>query len=78
MSKGWNIAFTDRNVVGDIECPYYIEHLSDSCCLEECQENLKEDVLKLLKEQEAERIVRKQVKHENSDGSVEKKGGGQI
>ena len=53
--KGVELCFHGQECCGDIECPYYIEHLSDCCCLEECQENLKADALELLKEQE-ERI----------------------
>ena len=51
--KGVEHCFHGQECCGDIECPYYIEHLSDCCCLEECQENLKADVIALLKEQEA-------------------------
>ena len=50
--NGVGHCFHGQECCGDIECPYYIEHLSDSCCLEECQENLKADVIALLKEQE--------------------------
>ena len=50
--KGVEHCFHGQECCGDIECPYYIEHLSDSCCLEECQENLKTDVIALLKEQQ--------------------------
>ena len=52
--KGVEHCFHGQECCGDIECPYYIEHLSDSCCLEECQENLKTDVIALLKEQDAQ------------------------
>lgn len=52
--KGLNHCFHGQECCGDTECPYYIEHLSDSCCLEDCQENLKVDIIALLKEQEAE------------------------
>ena len=51
--KGVEHCFHGQECCGDIECPYYIEHLSDSCCLEECQENLKAAVIAMLKEQEA-------------------------
>ena len=51
--KGLNHCFHGQECCGDTECPYYIEHLSDSCCLEDCQENLKADAIALLKEQEA-------------------------
>lgn len=51
--KGLELCFHGQECCGDIECPYYIEHLSDCCCLEKCQENLKADALALLKEQEA-------------------------
>ena len=47
--KGVKHCFHGQECCGDIECPYYIEHSSDSCCLEECQENLKADALELLK-----------------------------
>ena len=50
--NGVEHCFHGQECCGDIECPYYIEHLSDSCCLEECQENLKADIIALLKEQE--------------------------
>ena len=52
--KGVEHCFHGQECCGDIECPYYIEHLSDCCCLEECQENLKADAIALLKEQDAE------------------------
>lgn len=52
--KGLNHCFHGQECCGDTECPYYIEHLSDSCCLEDCQENLKVDVIALLKEQETQ------------------------
>ena len=51
--NGLNHCFHGQECCGDTECPYYIEHLSDSCCLEDCQENLKIDALALLKEQKA-------------------------
>lgn len=54
--KGVEHCFHGQECCGDIECPYYIEHLSDSCCLEDCQENLKADVIALLKEQEAQKF----------------------
>ena len=50
--KGLEHCFHGQECCGDIECPYYIEHLSDCCCLEECQENLKTDAIIMLKEQE--------------------------
>ena len=50
--KGLNHCLHGQECCGDEECPYYIEHESDSCCLENCQENLKADALALLKEQE--------------------------
>ncbi len=53
--KGVEHCFHGQECCGDIECPYYIEHLSDSCCLEDCQENLKADVIALLKEQETQK-----------------------
>lgn len=53
--KGLECCFHGQECCGDIECPYYIEHLSDCCCLEECQENLKADTLALLKELENEK-----------------------
>lgn len=56
--KGLEHCFHGQECCGDIECPYYIEHLSDSCCLEECQENLKEDIIALLKEQETANIYK--------------------
>ena len=52
--KGLKHCFHGQECCGDIECPYYIEHLSDCCCLEECQENLKADTLAMLKEQQRE------------------------
>lgn len=52
--NGVEHCFHGQECCGDIKCPYYIEHLSDSCCLEERQENLKADVIALLKEQEEE------------------------
>jgi hypothetical protein len=55
--KGLEHCFHGQECCGDTECPYYIEHLSDSCCLEDCQENLKVDAITLLKEQ-AEEIER--------------------
>ena len=54
VANGVEHCFHGQECCGDIECPYYIEHLSDSCCLEDCQENLKADALELLKEQEKE------------------------
>ena len=57
--KGLEHCFHGQECCGDIECPYYIEHLSDCCCLEECQENLKADAIALLKEQEADMIALK-------------------
>lgn len=48
--KGLNHCFHGQEFCDEIECPYYIEQ--NSCYLEECQENLKEDVLSMLKEQE--------------------------
>ena len=48
--NGVEHCFHGQECCGDVECPYYIEHLSDSCCLEECQENLKADVLAILKD----------------------------
>ncbi len=51
--NGVEHCFHGQECCGDIECPYYIEHLSDCCCLGECQENLKADILVLLKEQDA-------------------------
>lgn len=50
--NGLNHCFHGQECCGDTECPYYIEHLSDSCCLEDCQENLKADVIAMLKEQQ--------------------------
>ena len=55
--KGLNHCFHGQECCGDTECPYYIEHLSDSCCLEDCQENLKVDALALLKEHESKNVV---------------------
>ena len=52
VKKGVEHCFHGQECCGDIECPYYIEHLSDCCCLEECQENLKTDVIALLEEQQ--------------------------
>ena len=52
VKKGLECCFHGQECCGDEECPYYIEHESDSCCLEDCQENLKVDTLALLKEQE--------------------------
>lgn len=49
--KGLNHCFHGQEFCDEIECPYYIEQ--NSCYLEECQKNLKEDVLSMLKEQEA-------------------------
>jgi hypothetical protein len=49
--EGVEHCFHGQECCGDIECPYYIDHLSD-CCLEYCQENLKADVLALLKKQQ--------------------------
>lgn len=55
--NGVEHCFHGEECCGDIECPYYIEHLSDSCCLEDCQENLKEDVIAMLKEPEKKQIT---------------------
>lgn len=49
--KGLNHCFHGQECCGDTECPYYIELFSDAC-LEYCQDDLKADVLSLLKEQE--------------------------
>lgn len=51
--NGVEHCFHGQECCGDTECPYYIEHLSDCCCLGECQENLKADVIALLKERKA-------------------------
>ena len=50
--KGLEHCFHGQECCGDTECPYFIEHLSDGCCLEDCQENLKTDAIALLKEQD--------------------------
>ena len=55
--NGVEHCFHGQECCGDIECPYYIEHLSDCCCLGECQENLKADVISLLKEKEKKQIT---------------------
>ena len=55
--KGLEHCFHGQECCGDIECPYYIEHLSDCCCLEECQENLKADAIAMLKEQAKTKVV---------------------
>ena len=52
--KGLEHCFHGQECCGDTECPYFIEHLSDGCCLEDCQENLKADVIALLNEQDEE------------------------
>ena len=63
--KGVEHCFHGQECCGDIECPYYIEHLSDSCCLEKCQENLKADILALLKEHKKTPVIFSQ-----DDGSI--------
>lgn len=45
------------------ECPYYQSH--------DCTDELKNDILVLLKEKEPKQIVHKQGKRENSDGSID-------
>ena len=49
--KGLEHCLHGEECCDDMECPYFIEHWSDSCCLEKCQNNLKADALALLKDQ---------------------------
>ena len=58
--KGLEHCFHGQECCGDTECPYYIEHLSDSCCLEDCQENLKADALAMLKDQKQSKAIKGQ------------------
>ena len=50
--KGLEHCLHGEECCDDMECPYFIEHWSDSCCLEKCQKNLKADALAILKEQQ--------------------------
>lgn len=69
---GLNHCFHGQECCGDEQCPYFIEHLSDACCLEDCQANLKADAIVLLEEQgEPKHIIRKQCKKEWEDGYIE-------
>lgn len=44
------------------ECPYYQSH--------DCTDELKNDILVLLKEQEPKKIIRKQMSYEDPDGTI--------